>query len=204
MLFKKVGKGFAAIESGTIEVGDVEVLVKELNRSKCFLQLCSLSAVCCPMQVFAALDHAIGAAEADSRKTKIANQAAPNSAKTAKQTASKIAKNIGLEFLLRLAATRQIGKALDLVGLRQGKQEALAVAHAATKAKAANAIASLRKLGFSAKPALLKKARRENEKTVRELYSIIKAQTDALSGTKDALCSAAVESIAMTSLPERK
>lgn len=181
MIFKRIAGGIAAAESGTISIDDVDAFAGKLRAAGGFLQLCSLQSVHCHEQAFTALEHAL----------------------TSVSAGTSFTRSPALEFLLRLSAERQLDSALEMVGLKTGKQQALAMVHAKTKPELRKKFAFLKSLGFSAEPPLLEKSRKKNRAHICKLYSIEEAQLRALHGLPDALCSAIVERIALTALQER-
>jgi tRNA threonylcarbamoyladenosine modification (KEOPS) complex Cgi121 subunit len=180
MIFKRISQGTAAIEAGKIELNDIDSFAARLNSYSDFVQVCSLKAICCATQPFVALEHALSAID----------------------SGTAFSRTAGLEFMLRLSAERQVGKALDKVGLAQGKNTALVISFADEKAKAENAIEFVKGLGFKPQPRLFE-GLKDNTAHVKEIYGITEKELSTLSDLPEPLCAAVIERIALVALLER-
>jgi tRNA threonylcarbamoyladenosine modification (KEOPS) complex Cgi121 subunit len=166
MLSKTLNGKKCFISIGKADINNVEELIKNISLSKkgagaLIFQGFSLKPIASIHQVLSAADSSINAFN----------------------EGFEITKSIDLELLLRLSGIRQVNKALDLIGLKQGKQEACFIAVSETKNanKTRQALTSfLKSIAFKEVPGLLEKNLKANSRFLQEFYGITEKELKAL------------------------
>lgn len=180
----KICGKFVEILPGFCRIDNVDAAIKSFlafaAEQKIFLQVVSLRPVAGKNHVMFALEQTFSAFE----------------------TGTNFAKSAELEFLLRLSANKQIEKALDILGLKPGKNEALAVVAGKEKKSVSAAFAFLKKsIAFKPVKGLLEKNAQKNAAEIKQIFQISSAELAALSDKKSsALEEAVIERVALLSL----
>lgn len=183
-MFKAVDSFFAGIELGKADIKDAESVIKKLSeraKTGVFLQLLDARCLCSEEQFFFAAKHAIDAVS----------------------EARGFSNRLEIELLLRLTATRQIGKALEIAGIKEGEQELAIVGISQdTKALQTAFLEIKRGLGFKQED-LLKNSAVKNRAFLMKAFNVTEKELLALKDLKEkALESAIIERIALNALNE--
>lgn len=165
------------IESGKTNIQNAESVIKKLSetaKAGVFIQLVQSKAICSNNQILAAAKHAI----------------------TATEQGTAFSQRLEIELLLRVTATRQIGKAVETAGIKEGEQEITIIALSKDKKALEDAIAETKKeLNF--KPAKTK----PDTTYLKKIFNITDNELLALSDKKEtALELAIIERIALNAL----
>lgn len=166
MLSKTLNGKKCFISIGKADINNVEELIKNISLSKkgagaLIFQGFSLKPIASIHQVLSAVDSSINAFK----------------------EGFGITKSIDLELLLRLTGIRQVNKALDLIGLKQGKQEACFIAASETNNanKSRQALTSfLNSIAFKEVPGLLEKNLKANFNALKDFYHVTDKELNAL------------------------
>ena len=158
MLSKTLNIKKCFISIGKADINDVEELIKNISLSKkatgaLIFQGFSLKPIASIQQILYAVDSSINAFK----------------------EGFEITKSIDLELLLRLTGEKQVSKALDLIGLKQGKQEAcfIVVGEKPNAKKSRQALTSfLKSITFKEVPGLLEKNLKANFGYLKDFYCI--------------------------------
>ena len=103
-MLKKIDSFFAGAELGKANIRNAEMLIKKLSeysQNSVFLQLFDSRAISSTEQFFFAARHATNAVS----------------------EGNSFSNRLEIELLLRITATRQIGKALEIAGIKDGVQQ---------------------------------------------------------------------------------
>jgi len=169
----------ALIEAGSASISDIERILKEIEGIGCFAQLCRLRPVAGLSHAAAALGQALSAIEQK----------------------NSFSKKPSLEFLLRLTGKRQIGKALAIAGLAEGKQNVLLAIAGKSRQEVNAAKTKITELiSFSGDKNAFAANASENKRFIMKTFGISDSFLKTLSDLPNPLESAAIERTALLSL----
>ncbi|MFH1587613.1 MAG: KEOPS complex subunit Cgi121 [Candidatus Diapherotrites archaeon] len=177
-MFKKFDIKFFLIFAGLANIEDSGTTIKKLlvgaKNRKTFIQLISLKPIASEQQIIFALEQSM---DSFAKKT-------------------NFSKSLELEFLTRLSGQRQIGKAMDLFGLGEGKNEVALILYSENKKNSEKLFDWVKKeIDFREKKNLISANAKKNRKFIAEIYGIGKEEMKILP-----LRESVLERIAMVAL----
>ena len=183
-------QGFKAlVESGIISIESVEKSINNfsqiLQSSDCFGQIVNAKAIASEKHCLAALEQTITAFESN----------------------FGIAKSKSIELLLRLSGKKQVSEALQLMQLKQGKQETVLVIAGKKEKKVKECFEkAVKEFNFESNLAILKQNPKKNFEFLQKAFCVSEGELESLAvfERKKALEKAIVEKIALLELEAKK
>lgn len=177
------GSFFSGIESGKANIKDAGLVIKKLSESAkngVFLQVLNAKAICSGEQFLFAAKQAI----------------------CAEREGTAFSGRMEMELLLRVTATRQINRAVEIAGIKNGAQDVAIAGISKDKKALEKAFAEMRKeIRFRPAPKILKESSRANRAFLVKAFGITGKELLALESLGDkALESAIIERIALNAL----
>lgn len=182
-MIKTLDAFFAGIELGKANIKHSELVIKKLSeqaKKAVFLQLLNAKAICSEQQFLFAAKHAISALS----------------------EARAFSNRLEIELLLRITATRQIGKALEIAGIKNGAQEIAILALSKEKRAMEKAMGEIKKeISFKPNKNFWKNSSKKNKAFLMKKFNITEIELAALKDLKEkALESAIIERMALNAL----
>lgn len=181
-MIETIGSYFAGTESGKANIKDSELVIKKLSeqaKKGVFAQILDAKALCSAEQCRFAAKQAIEALE---EKNSFSNR-------------------LEIELLLRVTATRQIGNALEIAGIRNGTKKAVIIALSKDRKKLEETKKELEKeISLKKEKDCLEKDSKKNREFLMRSFGIKEKELFALKDTKNPLENAIIEKIALNSL----
>lgn len=182
-MLKTIDSHFAEIESGKANIKNTNLLIKKLSETAkkgVFLQVLRAEAICSPEQFWFAAKHSV----------------------SAQKEGTAFSPRMEIELLLRITTTRQINRAVEIAGVRDGAQEVVILGLALDKSALETEMKQLEKeIDFKNNKALLEQSAKKNRAALMKAFGITEGELQALKGKKGkALENAIIEKIALNAL----
>lgn len=183
MVQRKIGNRYLFIKTGFANIDNVDAILKKLSvlQKEGIFQLFSIKPVVSLEQVVSAAEQATDSFERQ----------------------ANFSKNLSLEFLLRLIGTRQITKALEITGLKKGRNAVAIVACSSNRKSAEESVSAIaREIYFEESTGVIERNLKYNSHYLKKIYGISNTQLETLKDLREPLKEAVFERIAILSLEE--
>ncbi len=181
-MIKTIDSFFAGITSGKANIKDSDLVIKKLSESAkkgVFAQAIDARALCSQTQFLFAAKHAISALV----------------------DKNSFSDRLEIELLLRVTATRQIGKAVEIAGIKNSTKEATIIALSKDKQALETTMKELAKeIGLKKENGFLEKNSKKNKAFLIKAFGIKDLELLALKDTKNPLENTIIERIALNAL----